>query len=30
MSSWAGFKQVGVEYKRHARFAGETHYPLKK
>ncbi len=30
MSSWAGFKQIGVEYKRHARFAGETHYPLKK
>ncbi len=29
MSSWAGFKQIGVEYKRHARFAGETHYPLK-
>lgn len=30
MSSWAGFKQTGVEYKRHARFAGKTHYPLKK
>lgn len=29
MSSWAGFKQIGVEYKRHARHAGETHYPLK-
>lgn len=30
MSSWVGFKQVGVEYKRSARFAGETKYPLKK
>lgn len=30
MSSWVGFKQVGVEYKRAARFAGETKYPLKK
>ena len=30
MSSWAGFKQIGVEYKRHARHAGQTHYPLKK
>jgi dolichol-phosphate mannosyltransferase len=25
-----GFRQIGVEYKRHARFAGETKYPLKK
>ncbi|NLC28856.1 MAG: glycosyltransferase, partial [Chloroflexi bacterium] len=23
-------KQIGVEYKRHARHAGQTHYPLKK
>ena len=30
MSSWVGFKQIGVEYKRHARFAGETKYPFKK
>ncbi|NSW51456.1 MAG: glycosyltransferase family 2 protein [Anaerolineae bacterium] len=30
MSSWVGFKQVGVEYKRAARFAGETKYPIKK
>lgn len=30
MSSWVGFKQIGVEYKRAARFAGETKYPLKK
>ncbi len=30
MSAWVGFKQVGVPYKRAARFAGETKYPLKK
>jgi dolichol-phosphate mannosyltransferase len=30
MSSWVGFKQVGVEYKRAARYAGETHYPFTK
>ena len=30
MGAWVGFKQVGVEYKRHARHAGQTHYPLKK
>ena len=30
MSSWIGFKQIGVEYKRAARFAGETKYPFKK
>lgn len=30
MSSWVGFKQTGVTYKRHARFAGDTKYPLKK
>ncbi len=29
MGAWVGFKQIGVEYKRHARHAGETHYPLK-
>ena len=28
--SWVGFKQVAVEYKRDARFAGVTKYPLKK
>ena len=28
--SWLGFKQVGVEYIRDKRFAGETKYPLKK
>jgi dolichol-phosphate mannosyltransferase len=30
MSSWIGFEQTGVEYRRAARFAGETKYPLKK
>lgn len=30
MSAWVGFKQVGVPYRRAARFAGETKYPLKK
>ncbi len=30
MSVWVGFKQTGVEYKRAARFAGETKYPLRK
>ena len=30
MSSWIGYKQIGVEYKRSARFAGETKYPFKK
>jgi glycosyltransferase involved in cell wall biosynthesis len=30
MSAWVGFKQTGVEYKRAARFAGETHYPFRK
>jgi dolichol-phosphate mannosyltransferase len=30
MSVWVGFRQTGVEYKRAARHAGETKYPLKK
>lgn len=30
LSSWVGFKQIGVEYERAERFAGETHYPLQK
>ena len=30
MSSWVGFKQIGVEYHREERYAGTTHYPLKK
>ncbi len=28
--AWVGFKQVGIEYERLERFAGETKYPLKK
>lgn len=30
MSSWIGFKQIGVEYKRAARLSGVTKYPFKK
>ncbi len=30
MSVWVGFRQAGVSYRRAARFAGETKYPLKK
>ncbi len=30
MVAWIGFRQAGVPYKRHARTAGETKYPLKK
>jgi dolichol-phosphate mannosyltransferase len=30
MSSWVGFRQIGVEYKRAARQAGETKYPFRK
>jgi glycosyltransferase involved in cell wall biosynthesis len=30
MSAWVGFRQVGVEYKRAARKAGETKYPFRK
>ena len=30
MYSWVGFRQTGVPYKRDARFAGETKYPLRK
>jgi dolichol-phosphate mannosyltransferase len=30
MTSWVGFKQTGVGYKRAARHAGQTNYPLKK
>lgn len=30
MSSWVGYKQTGVTYKRKARFAGETKYPFSK
>lgn len=28
--AWVGFKQIGVEYERHARFDGESGYTLKK
>lgn len=30
MTSWIGFRQTAVVYDRDARFAGETHYPLRK
>lgn len=30
MSSWVGFRQVGVPYRRAKRFAGQTKYPLRK
>jgi dolichol-phosphate mannosyltransferase len=30
MGAWVGFKQIGVEYKRAARYSGETKYPFKK
>jgi dolichol-phosphate mannosyltransferase len=30
MFSWIGFRQTGVTYTRHERFAGETKYPLRK
>ncbi|HEY3343503.1 MAG TPA: glycosyltransferase family 2 protein [Anaerolineaceae bacterium] len=30
MAAWVGFKQVGVPYRRAARFAGQTKYPFKK
>src|SRR3954469_7802943 len=30
MFSWIGLRQTGVLYERHERFAGETHYPLRK
>lgn len=30
MSVWVGFSQVGVYYRRSARYSGETKYPLKK
>jgi glycosyltransferase involved in cell wall biosynthesis len=30
MSVWVGFRQTGVPYKRAARYAGETKYPLKR
>ncbi len=30
MASWVGFRQIGVPYKRAARFAGSTKYPFRK
>ena len=30
MTSWVGFKQIGINYVRQARHAGETKYPLRK
>jgi polyisoprenyl-phosphate glycosyltransferase len=30
MTSWIGFRQTGVYYARAERFAGETHYPIRK
>lgn len=30
LRAWSGFKQTGIEYERHARFAGESKYPLSK
>ena len=30
MSAWVGFKQIGVNYRRAARHAGETKYPFRK
>jgi polyisoprenyl-phosphate glycosyltransferase len=30
MSAWVGFRQIGVPYKRAARFAGATKYPFRK
>ncbi|WP_129629833.1 glycosyltransferase family 2 protein [Candidatus Oscillochloris fontis] len=30
LSVWVGFRQAGVSYKRHARKAGDTKYPLRK
>jgi dolichol-phosphate mannosyltransferase len=30
LSSWVGFRQIGIEYERAKRYAGETKYPLAK
>lgn len=30
MSAWVGFRQVGVPYDRAPRFAGETHYTIRR
>ncbi|MBO9370198.1 MAG: glycosyltransferase family 2 protein [Chloroflexi bacterium] len=30
MTSWVGYRQIGVPYYRHARFAGQTKYSFRK
>jgi dolichol-phosphate mannosyltransferase len=30
MAAWVGFRQIGLPYKRAARYAGKTKYPLSK
>ena len=30
MTSWVGFRQTGVEYRRNPRYAGESKFPLRK
>ncbi|MGD1996785.1 MAG: glycosyltransferase family 2 protein [Anaerolineae bacterium] len=30
LTSWVGYRQIGVPYVRQARFAGETKYPFRK
>lgn len=30
MRSWIGFKQIGIQYERKARYLGESKYSLKK
>jgi len=30
LRAWSGFRQVGIEYERHARAAGGSKYPLRK
>ncbi len=30
MTCWVGYRQIGVPYHRHPRFAGQTKYPFRK
>src|SRR5204863_5770200 len=30
MTSWIGYRQIGVPYRREARYAGDSKYPLPK
>lgn len=30
LSSWVGYRQIGIEYQRAERYAGDTKYPLSK